>query len=724
MLSTIDQFRTRVARDRPALISELQSLTGRFGSEEAEAWNRSLPKISRIFQADSFKPLHLYFGSKGQLALEYQLPASSSWCDVVLLGAHQLKPAAVIVELKDWQTSGDQPGSYEGLVWRKGAQELHPSDQVRGYTEYCRRFHSAVQDHSADVHGCVLFTRDPWTDAYTAEPNDRLAVDYPLFTTADEDVDEAFPRYFQQRLSQPHEPFARAFELGKYRQQRGFVAQIGAQILDPSSSTFELLDGQRKAFAQCAGIIGESFHRGRRKTPQKRVVIVTGPPGSGKSVIAARLWATLVTDPKLPEGDVVLTTTSASQNSNWSHLIQEAARDRGARGVVRKATGYTPIDTQTLGRLRKRRSSSWLGDSSKWRQNLQTLRHLGIAFRGGSDDNANLVSIVDEAHALINPEHKEGRGQFGFVVSVGPQAYHVIRSSMLSVFLLDPLQGFRQRENTSLDDLRRWSRELGAGEPIEVNLEGMQFRCAGSAEYVRWVESLLLGAPADENARLAKSWHLARGSSKPKGKTNLPSMELVLFDEPESWEEALKAQIAAGHSARLVSSYSRPWKTKKAAAPHELERSEKDFNERYQVQGKSRNWSRVWNFAPRDNYSWFVAGHPASRIAKDPLCEVGCPYVVRGFDFDYVGLMWLDDLVWRRDRWVVNPAKVHESGFANLTKAAQREATGKKPREKMTELLERVGQAYRILFTRALKGVYVWVPDRETREHLARSLHS
>lgn len=165
MLTTIDHFRTRVARDRAALISDLQSLTGRYGSEEAEAWNRSLPKISRIFQADSFKPLHLYFGSKGQLALEYQLPASSSWCDVVLLGAHEAKPAAVIVELKDWQTSGDQPGSYEGLVWRKGAQELHPSDQVRGYTEYCRRFHSAVQDHGAEVHGCVLFTRDPWTDA-------------------------------------------------------------------------------------------------------------------------------------------------------------------------------------------------------------------------------------------------------------------------------------------------------------------------------------------------------------------------------------------------------------------------------------------------------------------------------------------------------------------------------------------------------------------------------
>lgn len=379
-------------------------------------------------------------------------------------------------------------------------------------------------------------------------------------------------------------------------------------------------------------------------------------------------------------------------------------------------------DTQTLGALRKKRGKQWLGDSAKWRDNLKALRNHGVPFRGGSEDNANLVSIVDEAHALINPEHKEGRGQFGFVVSAGPQAYHVIRSSLLSVFLLDPLQGFRQRENTTLEDLRQWSKELGAGDPIEVSLEGMQFRCAGSTEYVRWVESLLSGAEADANAQLARSWHRAGGKRGPKQGAKLPGMEVALFDEPESWEAALRAKVDAGNSARLLASYARPWKTKDATAPHELERSEKDFNERYVSGGKSRTWSRVWNVAPNGNYSWFVAGHRASRIAKDPLCEVGCPYVVRGFDFDYVGLLWLDDVVWRSDRWVVNPANVHESGFAILTRAALREAKAKSPGDKTAELMERVMQAYRILFTRALKGVYVWVQDGETREHLAASL--
>ncbi len=28
-------------------------------------------------------------------------------------------------------------------------------------------------------------------------------------------------------------------------------------------------------------------------------------------------------------------------------------------------------------------------------------------------------------------------------------------------------------------------------------------------------------------------------------------------------------------------------------------------------------------------------------MAQDPLSEVGCPHVVRGFDYDWVGVLWL-----------------------------------------------------------------------------------
>jgi hypothetical protein len=184
----------------------------------------------------SGRSYHLvYFERRGNLALEYQLPAAASWADVVLLGKHNSGGSAVILELKDWTTAADRPGKAEGLIERMGRQELHPADQVRAYTEYCRRFHSAI-DEKSKVAGCVLFTHQVYTDANTRAPNERLARNYPIFTTASEDVDNRFPEFFRTRLSETDEEFAIRFATGHYRQQRGFVAQIGAQILNPDSS--------------------------------------------------------------------------------------------------------------------------------------------------------------------------------------------------------------------------------------------------------------------------------------------------------------------------------------------------------------------------------------------------------------------------------------------------------------------------------------------------------
>ena len=45
-----------------------------------------------------------------------------------------------------------------------------------------------------------------------------------------------------------------------------------------------------------------------------------------------------------------------------------------------------------------------MSDASQWRENLKLLRDLGRGFHDGSADDQNLITIVDEAHALINPQ--------------------------------------------------------------------------------------------------------------------------------------------------------------------------------------------------------------------------------------------------------------------------------------------------------------------------------
>jgi uncharacterized protein len=136
LLFTVAEFHDKVKHQLEGLVSDLQDNTGRYGDDEANAWRNSLPAVSRALSNPSFSTLHLYLGGKGKLSLEYRLPSSSSWCDMVLLGGHKGNPAAVIIELKDWITRTDKPGIVEGLMARHTGNALHPCDQVRGYVEY------------------------------------------------------------------------------------------------------------------------------------------------------------------------------------------------------------------------------------------------------------------------------------------------------------------------------------------------------------------------------------------------------------------------------------------------------------------------------------------------------------------------------------------------------------------------------------------------------------
>ena len=64
---------------------------------------------------------------------------------------------------------------------------------------------------------------------------------------------------------------------------------------------------------------------------------------------------------------------------------------------------------------------------------------------------------------------------------------------------------------------------------------------------------------------------------------------------------------------------------------------------------------------------------------SDPLSEVGCPYAVRGFDYDYVGILWLDDLIRRDSQWEVNTSSVHESELTLQPLAAVPQAHRHRP---------------------------------------------
>ena len=700
MLLEIADFRRRVDRDMDGLIADLSALTERGGEEERKAWRNSLPVLASVLAVPLLQPYHLQLGQGGGgVAVEYRLPGSGSWCDAVLLGRGPSKPSAVILELKDWETSGDRPGPVESLMDRQGRLAHHPSDQVRGYTEYARHFHSTVQTTGANVAGCVFFTRAWDATAYAEPPNDQLVGQYPLFTFAADDREQNLPEFLARYLSRPDPEFARAFDAGTYRQDRNFVQSVARAMVDSKLPQLVLLDQQRQGLARCRFEIQQllSGASGGRKV----VLIVEGPPGSGKSALAAKLWTELVQDRGV-DGNVVFVTTSGCQKTNWEAIFKAASRRKGAAGIVFPVNRFNPgLTSKWVASQQKLGLPTALGD---WKRHLASYLASGRGTK--SPDDMHAVSIVDEAHSLINPAAPgaEGAPPSGWVFHAGPQAWHVIRASKVSAFFMDAGQSYRDNETTTATDIRRWAGEFGA-EVTDLSLAGAQFRCGGSAGYVDWVEDLL----AIASKSVTTGWRRTEAGG---------AFEFELAASPTVLEARLRERARDGRTARLLASYARAWKTKQATAPHDLPPDQKDFFIQDPA-AASGVWSRPWNFAPDGDYTLYIQAPERSHMHADPLSEVGCPYVVRGFDFDYVGLLWLSDLVWRGNRWVAQLEHVHESAWPKTKARARKAERAGRPSE---ELVARLARGYRILLTRALRGTHVWFEDAETREHVEAAL--
>lgn len=720
MLLTVRDFKEKVGNNIDGLVTELRTQTGRGSPEEVDSWRTSLPILADVLDEALFGGVHLYFGGAGSLSVEYKLPGASGWCDVVLLGRNDTQPSAVIVELKHWNTLGDTPGRYTGLMHRRYGETNHPSDQVKGYVEYCRAFHSGVTENDAAVNGCVLFTTNADLTPYVAPPNTSLASEYPLFASRLADR-ERIPAFLKEHIHAPDLEFAEAFEAGRYTQPRSLCIQVAKQIADESTSPFVLIEQQRTAFAVAMADIKEAMASG-----EKRVVIIKGPPGSGKSVVAARIWAQLASESGGEALSVSMVGTSDSQFSNWSTLFKDVGHHTAAGGFVLKANTFIPWTMNQVKQGAEHLGIVWRPEA-EWPTNLRTADAASMPPPKMKDEEIG-VAIVDEAHALVNPEHSVARGIAGYSLKLGPQAFHIIRGSKVTIFLIDAAQGFRDKESTSIEDLERFAGMLDAA-TTTVDLSGNQFRCGGSVEYTKWVEGLLSGQNAAELRTLAELWHSAAETSDfiqdaGSGRRYRPRaprrMAFTLFDHPHELEEALRQRIREGYSTRLLSSYSVPWVTKDIADPHQLQPEQRDFYLSLPESNYATQWSKVWNVVPNSDYSHFVRGLPGggSRIHEDPLSEVGCPYVVRGFDFDYVGILWLNDFKWDSGsgHWALGLENVRETGLDRTRKQARKDP------DAMNRLETAVQQAYRILLTRPIHGAYLWVQDEVTRERLNDSL--
>jgi len=124
---------------------------------------------------------------------------------------------------------------------------------------------------------------------------------------------------------------------------------------------------------------------------------------------------------------------------------------------------------------------------------------------------------------------------------------------------------------------------------------------------------------------------------------------------------------------------------------------------------KGLNLEIYWLMDEKEEYPRYWMGE------LDPLKYCASVYGAQGFEAEYVGVIWGRDLVWRSNKWDVNPEVITDylGGSDSLMKIAWRD------KQRAYKLLV---NRYIVLLTRGIKGVYIFPEDRETYEHLSKQL--
>ncbi|QDN83594.1 DUF2075 domain-containing protein [Streptomyces sp. S1A1-7] len=392
---------------------------------EARSWRMSIPALLNVLLEAGLDDVHVLF--------EYQLPLTSKRADAVLAGVHPTtgEPSYVVVELKQWANA--EPDDDDALLCRLDSYPrpvLNPIEQVRGYCDYLVSFNGALAQHSGRISGAAYLhnaTEFGISGLYSVEQSERGR----LFS---EERRGEFITFLKSRLG-PTSGAASADELlaGKVGPSKQLIAVAAREVRNREE--FVLLDEQRVAYE----VVMRAVNRAAR-ADHKEVVVITGGPGTGKSVIALSLLGELYR-----QGRTALHATGSASFTK----------------TMRKVAGARKREVQEL---------------FKYFNSFMT------AERNGLD-----ALICDEAHRVrktsanryTRAEHRTGK----------PQIEELIDAARVPVFLLDEHQVVRPGEMGTVKEIR----DVAAAKNLsfqEISLDS-QFRCGGSDAYLHWVVRLL-----------------------------------------------------------------------------------------------------------------------------------------------------------------------------------------------------------------------------------------
>ena len=411
------------AIDEIILEQVVAALGHRVGEAEQRAWRASLQDMHLVLMDPEIP-------EDAGVGIEYQIPQTSKRIDFILSGRDSAQQErAVIVELKQWESAEATPmdGVVRTFLGGGFRETAHPSYQAWSYAELLRGFNESVYDGGIGLHPCAYLHnfRDPGVLSGSAYQD--WVGRAPIFLKGQVDRLRAFIREWI-RHGDGGEIIVR-LDGGRIRPSKSLADSLASLL--KGNHEFVMIDEQKVVYEK-------ALHLVRTAPPdEKRVLIVHGGPGTGKSVVAMNLLVALTKDREL------------------------------AQYVTKNAAPRAVYEGKLTGTLSKTRYSNLFRGSGAF-----TTAERGT-FR---------ALIVDEAHRL---NEKSGLYQ-----NLGDnQVRELIHSADVTVFFLDEDQRVTFQDIGTREEILRWAEEEGA---LVDELELLsQFRCNGSDGYLAWLDHVL-----------------------------------------------------------------------------------------------------------------------------------------------------------------------------------------------------------------------------------------
>ena len=404
----------------------------RFGrgtpESEMRAWRNSLSYMGNLIATSGIP-------DDAGIAIEYGIPYTSKRVDLIVTGLNEGgSNSAVIVELKQWVSAEAVPekdGVVRTLVGGGIHEVAHPSYQAWSYAEAIEDFNADVRDRGIVLAPCACLHN------YVPDPPDPLKSDIyseyirraPVFTKHEGSDLRSFLERFIRRGDNGETIFI--LDRGRLKPSKSLQDALASMMA--GNREFTLLDTQKVVHE-------EILHQARAiaRGGGKRVVVVRGGPGTGKSVLAVNLLSEITS---LGMACLYVSKNSAPRNVYGQRL-------KGAK------RGRSRVDKLFVG-------------SGKFVDAVP---------------DAFDVLLADEAHRLNE--------RSGLYQNLGEnQVMEIIRAAKLSVFFIDEDQRVTLKDIGTMDEIRRYARMFGA-RVTEMELDS-QFRCSGSDGYMSWLDSIL-----------------------------------------------------------------------------------------------------------------------------------------------------------------------------------------------------------------------------------------